>query len=142
MNQNNCHQSENSFHFFFLLKGTFEYKNYETVENQISTLAANNQKTTNTNSYSLLFSLSWHSPFTDIWEQFLIPDRLVLDGTIVSYSPSQINANDSVKTWPQNRFVDKSMAMVDVKHSEISKQIRIRTNIDLKCEAICLIKKK
>lgn len=28
----------------------------------------------------------------------IIPDRLPFDGTIDSYSPPQINANDSVKT--------------------------------------------
>lgn len=55
---------------------------------------------------------------------------------IVSYSPSQIKANDSVNDLPQNRFVELS-AMADVNNNEISKHIKIRTVIDLKSEAIC-----
>lgn len=59
-----------------------------------------------------------------------------------------MSASESVSIRPQKRLVDrpspseKSMAMDDVKNSEISKQIRIRTNIDLKCEkAICFNQK-
>lgn len=82
-----------------------------------------------TNFYSL--SLSQMTIDRDLWDAVFIPDRLLPNGTIDSYSPSQISANDSVNTWPQNRFVDKSIAIVDVKHSEISKQSRIRAIMDL-----------
>lgn len=74
----------------------------------------------------------------------VIPDRLSV-GMIVPYWPSQMSASDSVNMRPQNRFVDrptpseKSIAMVDVKNREISKQISIRTIVELKCEAIWLI---
>lgn len=63
---------------------------------------------------------------------------------IDSYSLLQISASESVSMRPQKRFVEplpnseKSpiLAIDDVTRREISKQIRIRTIIDLNSEAI------